>query len=199
MKKLLIALAAGFIGFTNLNAQEKEAIGGFEKEDFFITGSVSYTNTSISGIDDSLGSFTIAPAAGYFITENLALQLELSYNSLDIINVTGFANSRDTFGVAAGVNYFFTPAQRFSFTLEGNVFYANTSEDNNFSPDTNTFGIVVSPGINYFISNSFALNASVGALGFNSSKDDIDGARARNTFVFNMNLSTIALGLTYKF
>ncbi|WP_299683327.1 outer membrane beta-barrel protein [uncultured Tenacibaculum sp.] len=198
MKKLLIALATGFIGFTNLNAQEKEAIGGFEKEDFFITGRLSYSNSSISDSDVSSNTFTFAPAAGYFITENLALQLGLSYNSSNVDNGVTQADA-STFGVGAGVNYFFTPANRFSFTVGGSIFYNNTSVDDNITPDTNAFGVVVTPGINYFISNSFALNATVGALGFNSSSPDVDNARSTNTFVFNMDLTTVAFGLTYKF
>lgn len=200
MKKLLIALTASFIGLTNLTAQEEEEVtGGFEKKDFYISGRVSYTNGSVSDSDINSNAFTFAPSAGYFITEHLALQLGISYNSININNGIGQVTDMNTFGITTGVNYFFTPANRFSFTVGGNIFYNNSSRKDNATPDTNTYGIIVSPGVNYFISNSFALNASIGALGYNRSKEDIGSARARNTFVFNMDLSTITLGLTYKF
>lgn len=66
-------------------------------------------------------------------------------------------------------------------------------------PDYNTFGFVIVPGVNYFISESFALRASVGALSYKNRKADVSGAKSNSSFDVNLDFSDINFGLTYKF
>ena len=63
----------------------------------------------------------------------------------------------------------------------------------------NTFTIAVAPGVNYFVSDAFALRATVGSLGYTSAKADTDGAESVSQFGLNLNLSNINFGMTYKF
>ncbi|HEX9980719.1 MAG TPA: porin family protein, partial [Flavobacterium sp.] len=64
---------------------------------------------------------------------------------------------------------------------------------------TNGFGVSVSPGVSYFISSHFALEATIGALSYETSKPDVDDAEATDTFGLNVDLTDITLGLIYKF
>jgi outer membrane protein W len=204
MKKLLLIAAVAVFGLTTINAQDDKTTGGFSEGDIYATGSLGYNSTKIGDID--VNAFTFSPSAGYFINENIALEATLIFGSADTSadfdgDSVGVKNS--TFGGGLGATYFFTPASQFSFTIGAGVSYSSTNSE--FDVDgseefkTNTFGIAVAPGINYFVSDCIALRASVGALSYSSSKLDIDGAESVNSFGLNMNLSDINFGITYKF
>lgn len=202
MKKVfLIALVV--FSATMANAQEKHVNGNFEKDDIYISGSLGFNNnstSSLAGQDVVTSAFTFSPSIGYFISENIALKLGLS-----IGNTSSEFGGQDTetgvFGINLGGVYFFSPEDNFSFILGADVFYSSASQEvaGVKQPDTNAFGLLVSPGVNYFISESFALRASVGTLSYYSSKIDFNGAPSTNNFSLNVNLSNINLGLTYKF
>ncbi|MFL0123402.1 outer membrane beta-barrel protein, partial [Tenacibaculum maritimum] len=200
MKKIFLSLVLIVLGLTS-NAQEKEkAKGGFEKEDWYVTGTAGYSSETKGGLDVSATEFTFSPSAGYFITDNIALELGLTFKS---ITVPAGLNERITnsFGVVAGGSYFFTPKKDFSFVVGAGVSYSSNSLETNKikESDVATFGIVVSPGVNYFLSESFALRASIGALSYSNEKMEAPNDSTATGFGFNLNLSDIKLGLTYKF
>ncbi|WBX74970.1 outer membrane beta-barrel protein [Tenacibaculum ovolyticum] len=192
MKKLLLAITIVAAGFT-VNAQE-EVKGGFSKKDIYISGTVGYSNVSTGDVDAS--GYTLSPSVGYFVSDKIALELGLVIGSSD--NTTTKTNS---FGASLGANYFFTPSKDFSFILGAGLGYSSTGSEllGVDQPDVNTFTIAVAPGINYFVSKSLALRATVGALSYSSSKLDVNGAKSTNTFGLNLNLSDVNFGLTYKF
>ncbi|CAM1364573.1 conserved exported protein of unknown function [Tenacibaculum soleae] len=188
MKKVLLVIAMVAAGFT-ANAQDAETSkGGFAKEDLYISGTVGY-NT----VEDV---YTISPSVGYFVSDNIALELGLTIGGSD-----NGATETSTFGVNLGANYFFTPENDFSFVVGAGVAYASqgTKVGNVDGPDTNTFAIAIAPGINYFVSESIALRASVGALSYATSKVDVKGAESTDSFGLNLNFSDINFGITYKF
>ncbi|WP_299388231.1 outer membrane beta-barrel protein [uncultured Lacinutrix sp.] len=195
MKKLLFTAAIAVLGFTSVNAQEDTTVGGFEKGDVYVSGTVGFTTTSVADVDSN--QFEVSPSVGYFISENIALEAGLSYGSGE-----DFAEDKtSSFGGSLGANYFFTPSNTFSFTLGAGVNYkADKTEPNGGEESTvNTFGIAVSPGISYFVSDSFSLRASFGALSYDNAKGDWDNAEAVDTFGLNLDLSEIKFGVAYKF
>ncbi|WP_422091405.1 outer membrane beta-barrel protein [Tenacibaculum ovolyticum] len=147
-----------------------------------------YSNVSTDDVDTS--GYTLSPSLGYFVSDKIALELGLVIGSSD--NTTTKTNS-------LGANYFFTPSKDFSFILGAGLGYSSTASEllGVDQPDVNTFTIAVAPGINYFVSKSLALRATVGALSYSSSKLDVNGAKLTNTF--GLNLSNVNFGLTYKF
>ena len=83
MKKLLFAAAFAVLGFT-ANAQEEQTFG-FAKGDVLVEGNLSVNSSTetdsnedgdISEIKSS--SFNFNPKAGYFVTDKLAVGVELS-------------------------------------------------------------------------------------------------------------------------
>ncbi|WP_299228755.1 outer membrane beta-barrel protein [uncultured Psychroserpens sp.] len=204
MKKLLLIAAVAVFGLTTVNAQDENTTGGFAKGDVYATGTVGYTNAKFGDIKTD--NFTFSPAVGFFISEYIALEgtviLGFGESSIDLEGET-FSVDNSTFGGGVGATYFFTPAKQFSFTVGAGVAYTNTKTEvdveDSAELSTDTFGFVVAPGLNYFVSNCIALRASVGAISYTSSKLDVDGAESLNTFNIGLNLSDVNFGVTYKF
>ncbi len=193
MKKILSIAAIAVLGIFGTQAQD----GGFEKGDFYATGSVGFTTTSQG--EASTDTYTFSPGAGYFISENIALEAQLTFGSATV-EVGGNATDSSTAGGGLGAVYFFTPSNKFTFTTGLGLAYIRTSVGSGDNAlDTNTFGVNLFPGVHYFVSDHVVLRASVAALAFQSTKMDVEGAVARNTFGFNLNLTDVNFGIVYKF
>jgi len=194
MKKILLTAAIAVFGFT-VNAQDDNTTGGFAKGDVYASGTVGFSNTKVD--DFKSNEFTFSPSVGYFINDNLALEVNLAIGSGEDFN----EDKTSSFGGGVSANYFFTPANQFSFTLGAGFGYTSIKEEPNGGEESkvNAFAIAVAPGLNYFVSDCIALRASIGALSYTSAKADFDGAEAVNTFGLNLDLSDINLGVTYKF
>ncbi|MFC5195817.1 outer membrane beta-barrel protein [Bizionia hallyeonensis] len=197
MKKLLFTAAIAVIGFTNVNAQnDNDQTTGFAKGDIFISGSVGFGSEKIA--DDKANVFEIAPQAGFFVTENIAVGAKLGYISRKA--ESGPVDTVDMGTLSAGVfgRYYFTPDSQFSVFGELGVDYRST-DDKLADVKTDGFAVGVAPGVSYFISKSFALEASFGILGYTTEKADFDGAESYDTLSFGLNLRDINFGLVYKF
>ncbi|WP_458626967.1 porin family protein [Winogradskyella sp. PC D3.3] len=194
MKKLLFTAAVAVLGFTNVSAQDEAATGGFEQGDLFVSGSVGF-NSSKTG-DAKSNDLNFSPSVGYFISENIALEVNLMIGSGE----DEFDTKTTDLGAGLGATYFFTPASQFSFTVGAGFDYKNSKVEPDGFDETkvDSFGFTVAPGVHYFVSDKFALRASVGALSYESTK--VDGADdATNDFGLNIDLSDINFGIVYKF
>lgn len=207
MRKFLFACVAVF-GLTNITAQEKETVGGFEKGDAYITGTVSFLSRNDvnlnNGVESEFTGVLFRPSAGYFVSENIAFELGLIYSLIDREDDFGggLENTEiSSFGVVIGADYFFTPSNRFSLFAGTRFSYQSEKTKSPFSNDFNedTFIFSLRPGVNYFISKSFALRVSAGALSYAVSSPDIEGIGTSRNFSFDLDLSNINIGLTYKF
>lgn len=194
MKKLLLSAVAVF-AFTFANAQDGE---GFSKGDVFVSGSVGF-NSSKQG-DAKSNEFSFSPAAGYFLTENIAAGARLNVVSGENTDESTYSE----FGAEVFGRYYFTPASKFSLFGELAVGFGNEKTEREIGlvkveTKHSNFGVNAGVGVNYFLSNNFAIEAKWAGLGYNSRKLDADGADAENTFGLNVDLSSINLGLVYKF
>ncbi|KIA90765.1 outer membrane beta-barrel protein [Kaistella jeonii] len=203
MKKILLVGAVAL--FASVNAQETETVG-FNKGNTFMTGAVGYSSQKEGDFKND--SFTIAPSVGYFVTSNVAVGARLEYmNATATTKVLDkeFKNKSDVFTAGLFGRYYWMPASRFSIFSELNVNYATakTTVDNGIGgtidSKANGFGFGIAPGVNYFLSKNFALEASVGILNYSSVKPDADGAESTENFNIGLNLRDISLGLVYKF
>ena len=197
MKKLVFTAALAVFCLFGLHAQDAPA-SGFSQGDVFVSGTVGFVTSTQD--ERTSNSLDFSPSVGYFLTENIAGELTLLIGSNSLEEGT-FESTDSRFGASLGATYFFTPADKFSFTTGANLFYISGSNEINGEEgvDVNTFGVAIAPGVNYFISNNFALRAAIGALSYQSTKADFDGAEAENTFALNMDLSDIRFGLLYRF
>ncbi|PKG52791.1 outer membrane beta-barrel protein [Olleya sp. 1-3] len=195
MKKLLFTAAIAVLGFTSVNAQEDTTVGGFEKGDVFVSGSVGFSNSSFG--DDSSDFFTIAPKAGYFVSENIAAGLKVGYESDTADN--GVTDTRDETEFSVGVfgRYYFTPSSQFSLFTELGVDYFS-GENKLSDAEYDGFDIAFAPGISYFVSKNFAIEATVGVLSYET--EEYDGASdSQDNFNVGLNFDDIRFGVVYKF
>lgn len=203
MKKIILsAVALVAFGFA-AQAQETTTSGegGFAQGDMFISGSVGFSSTKQD--EAKSNTFNVAPRFAYFATSNIAIGAKLGFSTSKTEN--GSVTTSDSNAFTAGLfgRYYVTPASKFSFFGELGVDYTSET-DKAIAPatedvKTNTFGIALRPGISYFVSSNFALEATIGSLGYSSSKEDTDGAEARNTFGLNFDMENVMFGLIYKF
>lgn len=192
MKKLIL-LAVAVFAFTFANAQEETTTYGFGEGDVFISGTVGFNSTKQG--DFKSNGFTLAPKAGYFFTENIAIGLGLGYTSAKE-EVGPLENKVNTLGFDVFGRYYFTPASQFSLFGELNLGY-DTTDNDDFK--VNTFGVDLGLGMNYWVSSNFALEAGLGVLGYSSAKADTNGAEATNTFQLLGDMQNISLGVLYRF
>jgi opacity protein-like surface antigen len=198
MKKIIFAAAALFaFGFANAQDTKEESAGGmgFANGDVFVSGSIGFSSTSSGDFDSN--TFTIAPRVGFFVSDNIAVGARLGYTSN-----TDFAETKtNTFEIGGFGRWYATPASQFSLMVELGVDYRSSSvePDGGEESKVNGFGIGVRPGISYFLSDNWAMEAMIGELGYETSKPDADGAESTDTFGLNLNLESISFGVIYKF
>lgn len=200
MKKIILTVAAVF-AMSFANAQDKkESSEGFSQGDLYLTGTASYSSDKTG--DLKTNSLTLSPGLGYFITENLSLEGQVAIVSGKDNDGFGNADSEvktSGFGIAAGVKYFWTPANKFSLSLGGNVSYASIKIDDGTSDSTSkVIGVNVPLGLHYFVSDSFAITSSWGGLGYSSNDNGGNGAEKTNGFNLGLDMSNISFGLIYK-
>jgi outer membrane protein len=202
MKKLLVIGAVAF--FAGMNAQEIETVG-FNMGDTFITGAAGFNSKTESA--SKTNTFTVAPSVGYFVNPNIAVGARIGYgHSKTTMELTNVKNEDkvETFSAGAFGRYYVTPASRFSFFGELNANYASLKSTETIGNLDNTnkadgFNFQFAPGINYFLSNNFAIEATWGVLGYSSVTPDLDGAESTENFNVGLDLNDLSLGLVYKF
>ncbi len=190
MKKLLMIAAFAGTAFTS-SAQ-------FAKGDMFASGSVGYSSLTDNNNDTKQTSFSFSPSVGYFITNNLSLEGELLFGqeTFEEVNLKTINDNSMGFGIAS--RYYFTPANKFSFFGRLGAAYVTINDKvNKFK--TNAFVVGVSPAISYFVSDKFAMQATIGSINYSTTSFDVSGSKSVNGLDLNFNLSNIAVGLNYKF
>ncbi len=203
MKRLLLStIACVLLGLTNINAQndDETTINGFVYGDTYISGSISFTSDNFAYSDENINQYSITPSIGFFINDNLALELGVivgkqlvqSYNN----GYQSYTNNRKSFGGQLGLLYFLNPENQFSFFFAGGLSY-QTAKDEIDDDKLKTFVVAAYPGINYFVSESFALRASLGEIYYISSK--YGDADSSGKFGLNIDFSSVNFGVTYKF
>lgn len=196
MKKVLLTAVAVF-AFGFANAQE-EASSGFSKGSMFVTGSVGFDSSKTGDAKSSDVEFS--PSFGFFVTENIALGARLGISSGSFDN--GLTEDKTSaLGVAVFGRYYYNPASQFSVFGELAAGFGTETNEPAVGPEFEykTFGVNAGVGVSYFLNSSFALEAKWAGLGYNSRKLDVSGAEATNSFGLNVDMSSIDLGLIYKF
>jgi outer membrane protein len=200
MKKIIFAAAALFaFGFANAQDTTEESAGGkgFANGDVFISGAVSISSTSHG--DEKENMFEIEPKVGFFVSDNIAVGGKIGYMSEKNEDAGGNTTLDDsTLSIGVFGRYYTTPASDFSFFAQLGFDYM-TTDHGDADYKTNGFDIALSPGISYFVSDNWALEAQFGRLGYTTTKDDFDGAESTDTFGLGVDLRSVSIGLIYKF
>lgn len=194
--------ALAVFGLSNVNAQEDETTYGFEEGNVILEGNLGFNSTNNKNNDAKTNGFSIAPKAGYFLTEDFAVGVELGYNSFKR-EVAGLdTEDTSTFGAGVFARYYFLDlGKRFKTYTELGVGFAS-SKDDIADVKADGFAAGLNLGINYFVTENIAISFGLAdVLSFNSAK--VDGGEAVNNFnaninVFNNFFNTAQFGLMFK-
>lgn len=220
MKKIILTVAAVFaFGFANAQEEVKEAKGfGFSKGNIIVEGNLSFNSSKDEDPSEEVksSSFSFNPKAGYFVTDKIAVGLELGIGSgktetTDLtppVSTTESTSNSFNGGVFARY-YFLDLGARFKTYAEAGLGFGSTKwETNNVETrkDSN-FGLGIDLGMNYFVTEKMAINFGLAnVIGVNSGKSEFPGGAESktNSFsgnfnIFNNFFDTPTFGLTYKF
>lgn len=194
MKKFLMMVA---LAVTTLSANAQVYIGG----------GVSFHSTkpqSYEGVDvDTKTSVAILPEIGYKLEDNLSIGIGLGYSHTK----NGYTKY-DAFSIEPYIRYTFAKWNNVSFFGEGGFGYEHTKnavekENGNTKVETstkeNTWYIGVRPGIAVDITDNFTFLTKIGWLGYQSSKLDVDKAKASSDFGLDLSGENIQFSLVYNF
>lgn len=186
-------------------------------------GSIGYSRSSSeieinSGRNPYTAEFTssrfqFSPAVGYFLADNLALGLNLSYTAERTSQSSGAPGQpgpidldpRTSLRVGPYVQYYKMLSEQFGVlgTLGAGYQRSNIPNNNNSSETkANGFYTAITPGIIFFPISKFGISASIGNLGYDRLEldtDDTDDSSSTSTFGANFGLSQLQFGGTYFF
>jgi opacity protein-like surface antigen len=176
-KKSIILFVISFTVFQIASAQSF----GFEKQDASISGNVSVQNV------ENKNNYEFTARGGFMLSNNFSLGF------FSLISQDFNASSMSMAGLYG--RYYITPTGRFSlfgnldigFGLKKNLGAESTMSTYHFSP-----------GISYFITESLALESTIGEIGFSSEKLSKPSGSRINTFYSKLNFSSINIGIRYN-
>ncbi|MXV38086.1 outer membrane beta-barrel protein [Flavobacteriaceae bacterium Ap0902] len=184
MKKLFLLCVIALVGF--VNAQEKEAPAAGFKGAWWAMGTVNFSNTEEHDLDEKVSHFKIMPIVGTFVSPTVTVGLGAGYESVKV----GDADAVDGFIVM--------PLARKYWGVANNLYiFGQAAVPMSFSDDVNTFGFQLSPGIDYFLSGHFTIEASLGLLGYSNTNPDVGDSYGK--FDIGVNTGDLSVGLKYVF
>ncbi len=190
----------------------------------FSVGSTSEENTVAGKTTDgpSTSNFSIIPNVSYFLSDRFAVGLELGYSRLssEVVDVTssGTITTKTVtggLGLSPFVRYYIPLGQKFYFYGQGGFGFTSGKIENTITTfssffnrttevktesDLSAFNVGFRPGVTYFFTDRFALDASFGLLNFSNSTTKLGNSETKNSELnFNIIPSSLTFGLSYRF
>ena len=163
----------------------------------YVGGGVGFQTTSQDGNSETF--FKLVPEIGYNLDENWAVGIAVGYGEHKTTLKSG--NLKTTakvkaFEIAPYARYTFAKFDKVNLFVDGTVDYLHTD---NAGDKNNTFSIGLKPGVAVNLNDKLSFVAHAGFLGYQNSKDDYEGAKAANTFGFDLDGSNLSFGVNYNF
>ncbi|MDD3771320.1 MAG: outer membrane beta-barrel protein, partial [Weeksellaceae bacterium] len=163
---------------------------------FIVEGNIGFNSTNDKASDTKTSSFNLSPKVGYFFTDDLAVGVELDLGSSKIND-----EKTNSFGAALFARYYFLElGERFKTYGELGLGFASLKQGD---AKASGFGAGLDLGINYFVTETIAINFGLSdVLSFSSFKPKGGDAYTEfngNINVFNNFFDTAQFGLTFKF
>lgn len=224
MKKFLLFVALIQMAFATAQTDTQDKLI-IEKGTWNLGGSFSFgfgEREDLFGdrFQDTENSFVaVRPNFGYAIGNNLLVGLGLDYQYSKgegkltepdgITIISSGSNERTSIGFFPYLRGYLPVSAKLAFFGQAEMQYRvvtsnsdTTIPEPEFSEDESRgFSVGVRPGLTYFISNSFALETTLGFIGYSRSEFENDEGRDADSadFSFNLNSSEIFFGLSYYF
>jgi outer membrane protein W len=203
MKKVLLFAAFAAFAMTSVNAQDDSS--GFAKSNIYMTGTVGFNSSTESSnitgdTDTDNSSTTFSPTIGYMLTDNIALEAGLGYESTD----NGFSETTiTTFSV--GARWFMNPTDKFSLSVGAGLGFGSgtaTYTGETYEDEIGALAFTIAPAVNYWISDSWGLFANIAAFEYSSvtESNNLNSDEYDTTSTgLNIDLTDINFGMVYKF
>ncbi len=195
MKKLILSITALLVlGISGANAQ------GF-KGKTFIMGQAGFGTEA----DGNIQNYSILPVVGHFIAPTTAIGIGIGYLGSTDKTVENVKATTGTFIVQPLARKYWPVSDNFLIFGQAAVplsFSKATVESNGTKVDGKAtgYGIAIAPGIDYFLSSKFSIEATFGLASWSSIKPD--GGEATNDFNINLNsgfMNGVKFGIKYVF
>jgi len=207
MKKLLLTLTA----VAGLTAASQAQEFGFGKGNVIVEGNLGLSTKNDKNTEVKTTNFKFTPKVGYFVTDKIAVGVNLHANTLNTKNsATNVKGNNNELGAGVfGRYYFLELGSRFKAYGELNADFTSTKSDVTTAnvkvkaPNITKIGVNAGIGANYFLTDKIAVNfAFADVVGFNSAK--AKGGKAITEFGANVNqynnfFDAATFGLTFKF
>jgi len=177
MKKAFIIAALVIVSFANA-----------QKGSVLVAGNVGFASTKQG--DYKVSSFEFNPKVGYQFSDNSTVGIELGIGNLtQTMNNSIYERTDSTFKLGAFLRYsqplagIFSVYGDFGLGMQSAKISTNVPGDGVSRFDGIYIGVV--PAIAIDMKKGFCLNFSFGGLGYDSMKEDFNGAEAENNFNLN--------------
>lgn len=228
MKKALLVSMTIFTFINGFSQTEKGR--KFINGQISLSGNNNYSGGAVGSnkYNSSSLAFQFVPNVGYFIKDNFAVGANLSFgvsNSTQEVEYpnqtpveTFYKSNSISYGIGGFARYYKKITDKFLFLTNGGVSYIYQTQkvdnsNNYFHPtgspsvqtvQTNSFSVVITPGIVYFVSPKFGIETNFGNINYqNSSSKNLtlpsDAPSKSNKYGINLSVSTFFLGLNYYF
>lgn len=219
MKRIVLMGAVALFGLSNAQ---------IAKGTSYLSGQVGYyhsENNDDAGSRRKDDVIRILPTAGYFVNTNLAVGLGIGYKSAvtkykvgnaAVSNLLEIKDTDNAFVVAPFVRKYWALSDRLyifgqlqvplefgqeKIDANSDIFMGDpllatsSSRKNNYT----NIGVNIKPGLDYFVSKNWSIEATIGEFGYNTYKRDIDGARRADDYKFGISLTSVTFGVKYVF
>lgn len=193
VKTLLLVAAFGFVA-TAASAQISAGT-------MFISGDASFSSEKFEptgGTEETVTSGLVGPRFGYFVSDNLAVGVRVGFGGSKF-EEEGFEDQITAFEVGVFGRYYNMFNENVGLFGELNVGIGSTTEETNGTEtgSSNTIGADLGLGFAFFPSTRFALEGSVGLVGFSSTtNDDANGDEVSTESGFNIGAGNTAITLS---
>lgn len=192
MKKLLVVGAVAL--FASMNAQmEKNSwiVSGKTGIDFnSSTSKYSSQGNSIDG--PKVSTFSISPSVGYFVVDNLAIGVDLGFNSTKTTFTNAaldvdYTDKTSTFTILPNATYYFPTASKVRPYLGAGVGYGSLTGYNEITDTNSTNGGFLwgaKGGLVYLVNSNIGLDLGAGYSSFTvkQTEQNIELKTVANTF-----------------
>ena len=147
----------------------------------------------------------IGVRGGYFFSDEFVVGLGLGYNFDGVNRVSGSKSFSRTFSISPFVQYYFLHSDNFAFGAEAGISTGFSGghykvDNTTYKYDkSNSLTTYISPVALFWLNDNWALTSSFGRLFFSHSWSGDEVKSLENDFGFNASLSSLKLGVLYRF
>ncbi|HEX8061236.1 MAG TPA: outer membrane beta-barrel protein [Cyclobacteriaceae bacterium] len=203
MKTILIALAL---------CSATASFAQIEKGRSYLTGQIggsssntTYDTPSNSGIEKQR-AYNVSAGYGYLLAGKWAVGLSFNASGNKALYNNNTRDQSMGYGISPYVRRYFSIAEKFYVYLDGGLGYTQTKSTfkvpgNTTDTHIKAASVFITPGVTYFLSDRFALNASFGSLYFRNSKvtGTSQAGYHQKDFYANFALNAIGFGASVFF